>query len=157
MKQEQFLVHIVSEEAVTGKLSDLNTGRQAGRQDSAEWGFNLPACWVRLVNMWTWAVWRGEGSKMHFDPELRWNASKTLCSKWYMPAWGWWIILEMFELKRFHWQSWHQMLEDIMAKGAALYVQALKFKVLQFRADLDQTSSEAIAGPVDEGPLANSS
>lgn len=63
----------------------------------------------------------------------------------------------MFELKRFHWQSWHQMLEDIMAKGAALYVQALKFKVLQFRADLDQTSSEAIAGPVDEGPLANSS
>ena len=49
------------------------------------------------------------------------------------------------------------MLEDIMAKGAALYVQALKFKVLQFRADLDQTSSEAIAGPVDEGPLANSS
>ena len=44
-----------------------------------------------------------------------------------------------------------------MVKGAALYVQALKFKVLQFRADLDQTSSGAIAGPVDEGPLANSS
>lgn len=30
VKQEQFLVHIVSEETDTGKFSDLTAGRQAG-------------------------------------------------------------------------------------------------------------------------------
>ena len=63
----------------------------------------------------------------------------------------------MCELKRFHWQPWHQMLEDTLVKGVLAMFGALKVKVLRFGADLDQTSSEAIAGPVDEGPLANSS
>lgn len=49
------------------------------------------------------------------------------------------------------------MLEDTLVKGVLAMFGALKVKVLRFGEDLDQTSSEAIAGPVDEGPLANSS